>query len=410
MKHTKLFTLLSLIMATAVFSQIALKNQGEFEATKNVKPFNGVEVKVGGSSALQFQALRHENSFNSDSANGLIDLTDNFNLATANLDLEVYLEKGVTMFLRTYLSSRHHHETYVKGGYFKIENLDFIKPGFAEDLMEKVTIKVGHMELNYGDAHFRRSDNANAIYNPFVGNLIMDSFTTEVGGEVYYIDPESGLLVMVGVTNGKLNQAPTDPGATKMGYLGKLGYDKQLNDDLRVRLTGSVYSIGTAARLYLYGADRAGARYYNVMENNGRNDVDDFRSGRLNPSFTKNGDSYELTAIMVNPFIKFQNFEAFGTYEMASGAEETYTQIAGEALYRFGTNERFYVGARYNMVSNDADDKTIDRVQLGGGWFLTPNVLAKAEYVMQNYNDYPTTDKLNEGKFSGFMLESVIAF
>lgn len=42
------------------------------------------------------------------------------------------------------------------------------------------------MENNYGDAHFRRSDNAQAIYNPFVGNLIMDAFTTEVGAELYY--------------------------------------------------------------------------------------------------------------------------------------------------------------------------------------------------------------------------------
>ena len=40
------------------------------------------------------------------------------------------------------------------------------------------------MEINYGDAHFRRSDNGNAIYNPFVGNYIMDAFTTEIGGEV----------------------------------------------------------------------------------------------------------------------------------------------------------------------------------------------------------------------------------
>ena len=42
-----------------------------------------------------------------------------------------------------------------------------------------------HMEINYGDAHFRRSDNGNALYNPFVGNYIMDAFTTEIGGEVY---------------------------------------------------------------------------------------------------------------------------------------------------------------------------------------------------------------------------------
>lgn len=412
MRHTILTTLLMMLFfITSAFSQIALKEQGEFEPKKNVKEFNGVDLKVGGSFALQFQGLRSDNSFHADSANGVIELTDNFNLATANFTLNVQLAKGLSVYLNTFLSSRHHNETYVEGGYFTIQSLDFVAPGFAEDLMENVTIKIGHMELNYGDAHFRRSTNANAIYNPFVGNLIMDSYTTEVGGELYYIDPESGWLAMVGLTNGKLNQSPTDPGATKMGFLGKLGWDKQIDDDLRVRLTGSVYSIGTAKSLYLYGADRAGSRYYNVMENNGANGRDDFRSGRFNPSFTKNDDGdHQLTAIMINPFVKFQGLEVFGTYETASGQEETYTQIAGEALYRFGQNERFYVGGRYNKVSNDSNDETIDRIQASFGWFLTPNVLAKAEYVVQNYNDYDVSSKFNGGKFDGFMLESVISF
>ena len=52
-------------------------------------------------------------------------------------------------------------------------------------MRDRRRVRVGHMEINYGDAHFRRSDNGNAIYNPFVGNYIMDAFTTEIGGEVY---------------------------------------------------------------------------------------------------------------------------------------------------------------------------------------------------------------------------------
>ena len=115
------------------------------------------------------------------------------------------LYDGVRMHLRTYLSSRHHPEPYVKGGYFQIDKLDFISEGFMEDFMKHATIKIGHMENNYGDAHFRRSDNAQAIFNPFVGNLIMDSFTTEVGAELYY-QCDSGFLGMVGFSNGKLNQ------------------------------------------------------------------------------------------------------------------------------------------------------------------------------------------------------------
>ena len=69
-----------------------------------------------------------------------------------------------------------------------------------EKLMEYVTIKAGHFELNYGDAHFRRTDNGQALYNPFVGNLILDAFTTEIGGEVYL--RAKGVMGMVGITGG----------------------------------------------------------------------------------------------------------------------------------------------------------------------------------------------------------------
>ncbi len=142
--------------------------------------FDGVYVRMGGASTLQYQSLSHSNS-------GVVPLKEiggNFNLAAANLDMDVVLGEGLRMHLRTYLSSRHHPEPYVKGGYIQIDKLDFIKEGFMENFMKYATVKIGHMENNYGDAHFRRTDNAQALYNPFVGNLIMDAFTTEVGAEL----------------------------------------------------------------------------------------------------------------------------------------------------------------------------------------------------------------------------------
>jgi hypothetical protein len=53
---------------------------------------------------------------------------------------------------------------------------------------------------------------------------------------------------------------------------------------------------------------------------------------------------------------------------------------------------------------------TVKRSQVGGGWFLTPNVLTKIEYVNQKYLDFPTTDIRNGGQFKGFMVEGVVAF
>ena len=389
-----------------------------FEAPKDtISTFDGVKVRIGGASTLQFQALDHENS----GAVELAQIGSNFNLATANLDLDVALAKGVRMHLRTYLSSRHHPEPYVKGGYFQIDNLGFISEGLLEDFMQYTTLKIGHMENNYGDAHFRRTDNAQAIYNPFVGNLIMDGFTTEVGAELYY--QKNGLIAMVGMANGKLNQSTENPirrGSDPVAYtseytggasfLAKLGYDKQLKDDFRLRITGSLYNTGYTPNLYLYSADRTGSRYYHVMEVPGSSG---FRSGRFAPSFRNS-----VTAIMINPFLKYGGLEFFGTFETVSGKStgdtdtRNTTQIAGELLYRFGQSEKFYLGTRYNTVNSEETygDITINRFQLGAGWFMTKNVLMKLEYVNQKYNDFPTGNILEDGQFNGLMAEAVISF
>jgi hypothetical protein len=380
-----------------------------FEAPKDsVSTFDGINVRIGGQSTLQFQALDHENS----GAVPLKDIGYNFNLATANLDLDVALAKGVRMHLRTYLSSRHHPEPYVKGGYIQIDNLDFVSEGFMDGFMKYATLKVGHMENNYGDAHFRRSDNAQALYNPFVGNLIMDAFTTEVGAELYY--RRNGFIGMVGFTNGKLNQAVDNPDTGGASFLAKLGYDKQFNDDLRFRLTGSLYNTGAVRTSYLYSADRAGSRYYLVLENEEANATSNFRSGRYNPNLRN-----KITAVMINPFVKYRGLEFFGTFESATGRanneteDRTVTQLAGELVYRFGQNEKFYVGTRYNKVDSEeanGDDIEITRFNLSAGWFLTKNILAKFEYVSQKHDGYNANSIFNDGKFDGLMLETVISF
>lgn len=383
-----------------------------FEPNKDtIWGWDGVQVRVGGAFALQFQALEQEN------AGGvpLYDLGKDFNLATANLDLDVLLAPGLRMHITTYLSSQHHSEAWVKGGYLQIDGLDWIGEGFGGNLMDHFRVKIGHMENNYGDAHFRRTDNAMALYNPFVGNYLMDSFTTEVGAELYYFG--GPWMAMVGFTNGKLNQSTASEGGVSPSLLAKIGYDNQISEDFRFRLTGSVFHSNQNKNIYLYAGDRAGSRYYNVMSGklpDGTAVGDGFRAGRINPDL-KN----ELTAIMINPFIKVGGLEFFGIYEIASGKyaseadERTWNQYAGELIYRFGANENFYVGGRYNTVNGElktGQDVTVNRYNLGGGWFLTKNVLTKVEYVNQDYNDYPAGTIYNEGNFNGFNIEAVISF
>lgn len=387
-----------------------------FENPKDtVSTFDHLRVKVGGAFALQFQGLQHKNNATPVIVNGvnttlLYDLGNNINLPTANLDLDVALYDGVNLHLRTFLSSRHHNETYVKGGYLQIDKLDFIEKGFAEELMKYTTIKVGQDQINYGDAQLRRSDNAYAIMNPFVGNYLMDAYATFPFAEVYY--RRNGVIVMGGVTNGRLNQTAT--GGTSPGIYGKLGYDKQLNQDLRIRLTGSFYNIARAPRLDFYNGDRAGSRYYFVMENTAATSSAQMRSGMVDPDFQNT-----LTSFMVNPFVKYRGLEFFGIFESASGRNlaeterRTYNQYAAELLYRFGNTENFYFGGRYNKVDGkliSGDNISVDRYNIGGGWFMTKNILTKVEYVNQSYDRYPATNIKKDGEFKGFMLEAVISF
>lgn len=87
---------------------------------------------------------------------------------------------------------------------------------------------------------------------------------------------------------------------------GKIGYDNQLTEDFRLRLTSSWYiNKGTTTGTWIYGGDRAGSRYYNVMQTLDGEGVNAFE-GRFNPRFKK------LTAIQVNPFINYKGLEFSG--------------------------------------------------------------------------------------------------
>lgn len=379
-----------------------------FDVVKTNVPFNGLEVRIGGAFALQWQGINHSNDLNN-----LIDLGSDYNLPTANMTIDAQLADGLRVKLDLYLASNHHHETWVKGGYLQMDKLDFISPGFMENFMKYATIKVGQMENNYGDAHFRRSDNASAFLNPFVGNYLMDAFSTEIGAEVYY--KRNNLIFMGGFSNGKLNQSVIDAEATSSAIIGKFGYDKQVNNDTRIRLTGSLYHSSKLKSVYLYTGDRTGSRFYNVIQVAG--DAADFRAGRVNPGF-KN----QLTSFMFNSFIKYKNLEFFGTYENAKGGDKTgstetrtWNQVAGDVLYRFGNTDNFYIGLKYNTASGklsnaDANKVTVNRIETGLGWFMTNNVMSKLVYVNQNYKEYPSVSKYAGANFKGVAFEAVISF
>ncbi|HEX7122825.1 MAG TPA: hypothetical protein VF178_10685 [Gemmatimonadaceae bacterium] len=390
-----------------------------FETPKtDTVPFEGFKLSWGAAFTQQFQSLSHENTAaerldtDGTNLNELQDIGAGFNNATANLYLNAQLAPGIRVALTSYLSSRHHNETWVKDGYLLVDESPLDVPAL-HTLMKYVTLKLGHFEINYGDAHFRRTDNGNAMYNPFVGNLIMDAFTTQIGGEVYV--RTGSFMVMSSVTGGELRGNVTQPDSRAPAFIQKIGYDRQVTEDLRIRLTGSTFQQARAISNTLYGGDRAGSRYYWVLENTKATESANFTSGLLNPGFRS-----KVKAYMVNPFVKYQGLELFGVIEQAEGraaneaSNREWTQYAADALFRFLPREQLYVGARYNTaegaLAGMTNDVRIDRTALAAGWFITPGVLLKGEWVTQKYHDFPATDIRSGGRFKGFIVEGVVAF
>lgn len=440
----KLFSIRTLFTITASLMVITLMAQqpsisnfrpvdqtgvNVFEPAKdNVTPFTGIKVRIGGAFTQQFQALSHSNDTSSiGSAGELYDLAPGFRTANANLNLDVQLADGIRVSLENYMSSAHHNEFWVKGGYIQIDKLPMFDN--TQWFSDFVRVKIGHFQPNYGDQQFRRSDNGNAIYNPFVGNFIMDAFTTEIGGEVY-VFPAEGFMGMVGMSaglikgdiNGYNNGREKQPSI----YV-KLAYDKAFENDLRFRLSGSLMANANSGRNTIYGGDRAGSRFAAVMELADANLASKAFSGRWNPGFNN-----KIMAVQFNPFVKFKGLEFFGVVEMAKGNnlvanaetgefefmddnERSVNQVGGEILYRFLENEKLYVGLKYNQISGElgaglGDTETIDRIEVAAGWYPIKNLLLKAEYLQQQYKDFSEFTPYYQGEFSGFVVEAVVAF
>jgi hypothetical protein len=425
------------------FRQYDQRGINVFETSKDdTTSFDNLKLKIGANFTQGYQNLKHSNS----SGVPLYDLSAGFPLAQANFNIDVQIVDGIRVSLVSYMSSHHHNETWVKGGYLQIDKVGFLKSELLSNIWKNLTLKIGHMEINYGDAHFRRSDGGNTFWNPFMDNNIMDAFTTEIGAELYW--QKNGFIAMYGMTNGEIQGSVTSANQRAPSVYGKFGYDKKFGDENRIRITGSFLTKSSSINGTLFRGDRTGSNYQYVMEPSTATLTGNPFSGRLNPNLSDN-----VMTFVINPFLKLSNIELFGTYEVAQGNtsvengelqyvasagdatvfkklnNRTFNQVAFDILYRFGTHKQFYAGAKYNTVSGTQvfgqsttktvaggvnqgtrTDVSIDRTSFGAGWFISRNILVKGEYVNQQYNKFPTGNILSGGKFSGFVLQGSIAF
>ena len=356
-------------------------------------------------------------------------------LPSANFDIYAKIMSGFNVKLQTMLASHHHNDTYVKGGYATIDNLDFIAPGFLSEVMRNTTIKIGVNDINYGDDQYRRTDNANVMRNPFINNMAVDGYLQGTHLEVLYRIPAISSFAMVGITNGQAN--PQDVSATdynaaagtassnRYALYGKVGFDHQLNDDLRFRITESVYFVEGNNRNDLYSSDKAGNVITSVF--GAANDASMSSGWNAMSGYVKtttgtyvSKSAADILASKTNFFAKCKDTEFYAMYELVDGADVydksmKMNHYAVDLVQRF-YNDKFWLAGRYeNAVVkyadafNDFGDAELTQWQVGAGWFLSKNAVAKLEYIDQKRENF-SIYKDGSANFKGFMVNASLSF
>jgi hypothetical protein len=371
------------------------------------------------------QALDHENAFNL-KGEPLAKVSPGFQNAFGDLGFIAKFGRNqeIEVVFDMYLSSRNHpSQTYGNEGYIVLrgvpENLESLK--FLEPILEKVDIKAGHMLVDFGDASEHRTNNAIAQKNPLVGNFVIDPNIVSIGMQASS-KPNGRYGWLVGVSNG----TTTEDWNVGRGF----AYNGKLIFYPVKSLRTSVSYIGTdqsdnptkaagGSSMQMFTGNRSGERYAGIL------------GGGQAPGnvFPQAGEKFSAAQVDVT-FDNGSPLELYGHYGItqdkdingtaAGTPEEKWTYFAGDVVYRF--TPALYAAARYSNASTDmlagsSSDGRVDRIQVGGGLWLTRNLLVKMEYVHQQYDGFAVGQVVNNGiqawknpSFSGVISEVSFSF
>lgn len=416
MKQTRFVTLIFALLAFAgsAMAQIKLAD------TDTQKLF--ITVNTVGTA----QTLDHENVFDA-TGKPLAKLEPGFQNAFGDLGFigKFGRKQEIEVVFDLFLSSRNHPSTtYGNEGYMILhgvpENLVSLK--FLEPILNKVDIKAGHFLVDFGDNNQHRSNNAIVQKNPLVGNFVVDPNIVSIGMQVNS-KPDARLGWLVGVNNG----TTTEDWSVGRGFAanGKVSY--QVFRPLRLSasyMTADQSDNGTKAAggsaLQMFSGNRSGERYAGVMGggqapgNVFPQAGEKFSAAQVDLTWKDTRFPIEIYSHVGRTQDKDINGSAAGT------PEESWNYFAGDVVYRI--TPALYAAARYSgattdMLAGRATDGKVDRIQIGGGLWLTKNMLAKVEYVTQKYSGFIQGDMVNNNvqawrdpEFHGFVAEVSFAF
>ena len=373
------------------------------------------------------QALDHKNAFDL-KGSALAKVEPGFQNAFGDLGFVGKFGKNaeIEIVFDMYLSSRNHpSQTYGNEGYIILrgvpENLQGLK--FLEPVLSKVDIKAGHMLVSFGDAIYHRSNNAIVQNNPLVGNFVVDPNIVSIGMEVSSKNPtKSRFGWLVGASNGtttedwnvgrgfayhgKLIAYPIQSVRTSVSYIAT---DQSDNPN----------KSGGGSQMQMFTGNRSGERYAGVL------------GGGQAPGnvFPQAGEKFSAAQFDVT-FDGSSPLKLYGHYGMtqdkdingsvAGEPEEKWNYYAADAKYEITPS--IYAAARYSaattsMLAGKDSDGKVNRIQVGGGYWLSKNLLLKIEYVTQKYSGFAEGQVVNNNiaawrdpEFSGFISEVSFSF
>jgi len=389
------------------------------EMDLRVGSFGGIDMYLGLQSAGRFQILddSHVSIAGVDSPN----LDPSFQTAWGDLPFMFNIDHGkMLVFFDLYLSSRPHPSTtYGNEGYILVRQLPDNLPGnewINNSIFKWMNIKAGHFEIDYGDAHYRRSDNAWVQRNLLIGNFMVDPDVEEIGME--FFSKPSTFNWLFGISSGTTTENFSE-GRGIASVHGKL-WGNPLKD---LRLSASAYYVDHtdnpntgpgSTKGALFSARRSGGPYGGVI------------GGGDSPGDVVIGQDQQDVAVQVDATWTPGQFELYGHLGWVKDAdtngslplelEDRWIYGAIEGAYHF--TPRAYLAARYcyataQELASVSSDGHVQRIQVGGGYWLTKNVLTKVEYVYEKFNGFDPTSWTNgtgvdvsrDPSFSGLIFE-----
>jgi hypothetical protein len=374
----------------------------------NAAPTDDARVKIWMDTLGTLQAIQ---DYYGSSARDMV--APGMQSAISNIYLLARPEAGVEVFAELYNSSRYHKGTiYDYQGWVRVSQLRDNPLALNDWLLKHANFRAGHFEIDFGTIHHYRTDNGNAGRNPLVGNWLVDMISDEAGVEL--AGKPGDLRWMLG--SGMANSSESFAGGKGFSLYGKIEYVPQGNP-LNFNMSLSAYRADNSdavstVNVPLGYQNRGGSRYLNVIERAlGMDGQAVFGAG---------GDvtAYQLDGMLDLLGMTFSGSSGYYT-DADQNLKSSSTNPDNEVWLYFGgevkrqLNSALHVAFRGQQAScskfNGVDlSANIRRIQIGAGYWLSPNLLIKTEYVTQWYNGFTSPAHItwqNAANFSGVLVE-----